>query len=456
MDNDHTDLDTRSQDPADLTQTQRVLTIMAQWKTGPNPPMRPGFFLGLEGPLFQTSTNLKSDGTCFPTQPFAIPAAFTCLNVLGDKPVHPGIASAKEGSDGALVTKETAQKSSDPRSAACLMGQGVSERHFETPLMLQSNGAFMTKRHILTFETYDDWDVGPMEAEYTVHNLPYGAALDTLAPMAFDTVEAFAFRGHGTLGAAIMDAFPKLAMIANYGVGFDTIDVAHATSKGIRVSNTPDVLTQDVADLVVGMVIAQSRGMVGASDWVRTGDWASKGAFGLQRKVSGRRVGIVGLGRIGRAVAQRLAPFECDLHYYARTAKDTPGWTHHKDIVALAGAVEILIVCVSGGPETISIVGKSAIEALGPEGLLINASRGTTIDETALLDALETGALGAAGLDVFLDEPQIDPRFLQLDNVLLQPHQSSGTVETRKIMGQLQRDNLAAFFAGKPLITPVN
>lgn len=253
-----------------------------------------------------------------------------------------------------------------------------------------------------------------------------------------------------------MDAFPKLGMIANYGVGYDTIDVAHATSKGIRVSNTPDVLTDDVADLAVGMVIAQSRGMVGASDWIRAGNWDKNGAFKLQRKVSGKRVGIVGLGRIGRAIADRLRPFGCELHYYARAPKDTPGWTHHTDIVALAHAVEIMVICVSGGPDTIEIVGKEAIEALGPHGLLINASRGTTVDEIALLDALETGALGAAGLDVFLNEPHINPRFFDLTNVLLQPHQSSGTIETRKIMGQLQRQNLAAFFAGQPLPTPVN
>ncbi|MFL4472124.1 2-hydroxyacid dehydrogenase [Tateyamaria armeniaca] len=314
----------------------------------------------------------------------------------------------------------------------------------------------MTKKPILTFETYDDWDAAPMEAEYQVYNLPHGASLDSLPAKAFQTVEAFAFKGHDALDARIMDAFPKLGMIANYGVGFDTIDVAHATSRGIKVTNTPDVLTEDVADLAVGMLIAASRGMIGASDWIRSGNWAKNGAYGLQSKVSGSRVGIVGLGRIGRAVADRLVPFGCDLHYFARQPKDTPGWTHHSDIVSLAGAVDSLIICVSGGPETVGIVGAEAIAALGPNGLLVNASRGTTVDEGALLAALESGALGKAALDVFLNEPDIDARFMALDNVLLSPHQSSGTVQTRKIMGQLQRDNLAAYFAGKPLLTPVN
>ncbi|RLJ58930.1 D-3-phosphoglycerate dehydrogenase [Litoreibacter meonggei] len=313
----------------------------------------------------------------------------------------------------------------------------------------------MTTRHILTFETYDDWDLVPMMADYTIYNLPHGAALETLPKEAFELVEAFAFKGHDTLGAQTMDAFPKLGMIANYGVGYDTIDVSYAASKGIKVSNTPDVLTDDVADLAVGMIIASSRDMTGAHMWVSSGNWAKNGAYPVQRKVSGKRVGIVGLGRIGRSVAERLQPFGCDLHYYSRSPKETHGWTYHADIVAMAAAVDILVLTLSGGPETAGIVGAEALDALGPEGLLVNTSRGTTINENALLNALEARTIRAAALDVFLNEPEIDPRFLALDNVLLQPHQSSGTIETRKIMGQLQRDNLAAYFAGKPLLTPV-
>jgi lactate dehydrogenase-like 2-hydroxyacid dehydrogenase len=314
----------------------------------------------------------------------------------------------------------------------------------------------MTKPTILTFETYDAWDQTPMEAEFMLYNLPHGASLDTLPAEAFETVEAFAFKGHDVLGAAIMDAFPKLGMIANYGVGYDTIDVAYATSKGIKVSNTPDVLTDDVADLAVGMVIAGSRSMVGAHQWITSGNWAKTGAYPVQRKVSGKAIGIVGLGRIGRAVAERMQPFGGDIHYYSRGPKETPGWTYHDDIVKMAAKVDILIVTLSGGPSTIGMVGAEALKALGPEGLLVNASRGTTIDEAAMLEALENRTIRSAALDVFENEPNIDPRFMALDNVVMQPHQSSGTIETRKIMGQLQRDNLAAFFAGKPLLTPVN
>lgn len=313
----------------------------------------------------------------------------------------------------------------------------------------------MTKPHILTFETYEDWDVGPMEAQYTVHKMPRSGTLSELPAEIIAKIEAIAFKGHSKLGPNIIDALPKLGMIANYGVGYDTIDVAHAASKGIKVSNTPDVLTDDVADLAVGMVIAQSRGMTGASQWIRSGNWAKNGAYPLQRKVSGKRVGIVGLGRIGRAVAERLQPFNSDIHYYSRAQKETPGWTFHNDIVSLAKSVDTMVVTLSGGPNTVGMVGKDAITALGKDGLLVNTSRGTTVCESSLLDALESGALGAAALDVFENEPNIDPRFMALDNVLLQPHQSSGTVETRKVMGQLQRDNLAAYFTGKPLPTPV-
>ena len=312
------------------------------------------------------------------------------------------------------------------------------------------------KPHILTFETYDEWDQGPLEATYVVHNLPHGGKVSDLSNDAIANIEAFAFKGHEKLGASTMDAFPKLGMIANYGVGYDTIDVAYASSKGIKVTNTPDVLTDDVADLAVGMVIAQSRGMVGASQWIKSGNWAQKGAYQLGSKVSGKSIGIVGLGRIGRAVAERLQPFGGEIHYYSRSAKETNGWTHHTDIVKMSAAVDILIITLSGGPDTIGMVGAEAIEALGPDGLLVNASRGTTVDEEALLHALETGVIRAAGLDVFENEPHINPRFLDLNNVLLQPHQSSGTIETRKVMGQLQRDNLAAYFAGQQLLTPVN
>lgn len=316
----------------------------------------------------------------------------------------------------------------------------------------------MTKPDILVVGAYADWDRDPMADAYTLWDVDSVAKPDPLASVPASVrarIQAIAFRGHDFLGFAVIDALPELKMIANLGVGYDTIDVCHALSRGIAVSNTPDVLTEDVADLGVGMMIAWSRNIPGAQAWITSGTWPKAGEFGLQRKVSGKRAGIVGLGRIGRAVANRLVGFNMSIAYFSRQPKDTPGWQHFDDLRALAEAVDVLFVCVSGGPATAGLVSADAIEALGRKGLLINISRGTTVDEPALLDALEEGKIAGAALDVYLNEPNIDPRFLALENVLLQPHQSSGTIETRQRMGELQRENLAAFFAGAPLITPI-
>ena len=196
--------------------------------------------------------------------------------------------------------------------------------------------------------------------------------------------------------------------------------------------------------------------MLQASDWARSGQWAAKGEYPLNRKISGGTAGILGLGRIGREIADRLAAFKMDIHYYSRSEKETPGWTYHATPGALAEAVDYLIIALVGGEDTAGIVSKDVIRALGPRGIVINISRGTTVDEEALIDALSSGGIAGAGLDVFLNEPNIDPRFYDLPNVVVQPHQGSGTVETRAAMGQLQRDNIAAFQKGEPLLTPVN
>lgn len=314
----------------------------------------------------------------------------------------------------------------------------------------------MTRPDILVCGSYPDWDRDALEAAYTLHPLPGSGSPADLPEDTRQKIRGVAFKGHGALTPAFIDALPGLEIIANFGVGYDTIDTAYAAQKGIPVTNTPDVLTDEVADLTVGMIVTRNRDLVGADAWVRSGRWATEGEFPLQRKTSGRSVGIVGLGRIGLAIGRRLEPFGMALHYHARSPK--PGgaaWTYHADLVAMARAVEILIICLPGGAATKAYVGRAALEALGPEGLLVNIARGTTVDEAALLDCLESGALGQAALDVFLGEPAIDPRFAALSNVLLLPHIGSATVETRKAMGALQRQNLAAHFAGEPLLTPV-
>ena len=270
------------------------------------------------------------------------------------------------------------------------------------------------------------------------------------------SIRAIAFKGHHSLTGAEMDLFPSLGVIANYGVGYDAIDIAAATARGIKVTNTPDVLNDDVADLAVAMLIAQCRNMVAGDALVRSGRWSAGESFPLNRQMSGSTVGIVGLGRIGREIANRLAAFKCEIHYTSRSEKETPGWTYHSSPVEMAKAVDVLVVALVGGKETEGHVSRQVIDALGPRGIVINISRGSTIDEGALLDALEEGRIAGAGLDVFLNEPKVDPRFLKLDNVHLQPHQGSGSVETRRRMAKLQLANIEAFLAGEPLQTPVN
>lgn len=269
-------------------------------------------------------------------------------------------------------------------------------------------------------------------------------------------IRAIAHKGHAPISGAQMDLFPNLALIANCGVGYDSIDVAAAQARGITITNTPDVLNDDVADLAVAMMLGFSRQIVKADAWVRQGTWAAGRELPLNRKLSGATVGIAGMGRIGRAIADRLAAFGMDIHYTARTPKDTPDWVYHADVVALAEAVEWLVVAVVGGPETRGYLSKEAIAALGPRGVVVNIARGTCVDEEALIAALEAGEIAGAALDVFYNEPHVDTRLIALGNVLLQPHQASSTVETRRAMSELQCANLAAFFAGEPLITPVN
>ena len=309
---------------------------------------------------------------------------------------------------------------------------------------------------VLAIGNYSDIDTVALESELAPVRVSGPGDIAALPADQRAAITAVAFMGHHPFSGAEMDLLPSIGLIANYGVGYDAIDVTAADARGIKVTNTPEVLNDDVADLAVALLIAQGRQMIAAEDWVRSGNWGAKGNFGLARKISGGRAGIVGLGRIGRAIADRLAAFNMDIHYTSRSEKDTPGWTYHADPVSMAKAVDYLIVALVGGPETENHVSKEVITALGPRGIIVNISRGSTIDEAALLDALESGAIAGAGLDVFLNEPQVDPRFLKLDNVVLQPHQGSATVETRAAMGQLQRDNVSAFLKGDALLTPVN
>ncbi|WP_374630982.1 2-hydroxyacid dehydrogenase [Pannonibacter indicus] len=314
----------------------------------------------------------------------------------------------------------------------------------------------MSKPHLLQVGPYPEWDQIPLDEAFTVHR--YFEAADKAAFLAEvgPQIRGIATRGELGANAEMIAACPNLEVISVYGVGYDAVDLNAAKARGIRVTNTPDVLTNDVADLGVAMMLVQSRGMIGAETWVKDGSWAAKGLYPLKRRVWGRKAGVLGLGRIGYEVAKRLAGFDMEIAYSDVSAKDYASqWEFIQDPVALAARSDFLFVTLAASAATRHIVGPKVIEALGPEGMLINISRASNIDEEALLNALESGKLGSAALDVFEGEPKLNPRFLKLDNVLLQPHHASGTIETRKAMGQLLRDNLTAHFAGKPLPAPV-
>ena len=310
------------------------------------------------------------------------------------------------------------------------------------------------KPDLLVIGSFYDWDIAAMAETFELHHVSPHVDPATLDETVRTSLRFATLKGHAPLDGTFMDAFPSLEIIANYGVGFDAIDVEAAKARNIRVTNTPDVLNDDVADLAVLLLLSRLRDSFGSERWVRDGNWPS-GDYPLQTKLSGAHIGILGLGRIGRSIADRLVAFGCRISYFARSEKETPGWTYHATPVALAGAVDHMVVVVVGGPDTEGLVNRDVLSALGPTGVLVNVSRGSVIDERALLDLLESGALGGAALDVFWDEPNIDARFHTLQNVTLLPHVGSATEETRRAMGRLVYDNLEAHRTGAPLPSAV-
>ncbi|SCM78112.1 Glyoxylate reductase [uncultured Pleomorphomonas sp.] len=304
---------------------------------------------------------------------------------------------------------------------------------------------------VLMVSPMPEWDLAPMREAYDLVDLPADGpdGLDTVAD-----ITALVTSGGRGADAALIAALPALKLIAVYGVGYDKVDLEAAARHNVAVTNTPDVLTADVADMALALALALARRVVDGDAFARSGAWATE-SMPLTASVSGRKVGIVGLGRIGEAIARRFAGFETEIGYWNRSPKPPSSWRAFPTPAALAAWADILVVAVAGGGDTVGLVDASTIAALGRDGLLVNISRGTTIDEAALIAALESGAIAGAGLDVFLNEPAIDPRFFRLGNVVLSPHQGSATVATRQAMGALVRANLAAHFAGEALPTAI-
>ncbi len=259
---------------------------------------------------------------------------------------------------------------------------------------------------------------------------------------------------HGGVPADLMNALPKLRMISNYGVGYDSVDVRTAVKRGIVVTHTPNVLNDDVANTAILLMLATSRNLLADNAYIRAGRWSIEGPAPLSSAVRGRKVGILGLGRIGMAIAEKLAVFGVVISYHNRSRRNVP-YRYFGDLEEMARDCDILICAAPGGQTTRRMINRSVIEALGPSGILINVGRGSVMDEPELIAALRDGRLGKAGLDVFANEPEVPPELLTLENATLLPHVASGTVETRDAMGDLAVENLIQFHATGKAVTPV-
>ena len=291
----------------------------------------------------------------------------------------------------------------------------------------------------------------PLKADYHCYDYHQARDKPTLLAEHGALVRGLVQGGGTQTPTSLLDALPKLELISVFGVGYDGVPVAYCRERGIKVTNTPDVLTDDVADVALGLILMTGRGFVRANRFVQAGEWEKRGSE-LTMKLSGRKVGILGLGRIGKAIGQRVAAMGMKVAYTGRKPQQVP-YEYVADLKALAAAVEFLVVACPGGEATRNIVNAEVLAALGKKGTLVNIARGSIVDEPALVDALKTGTIKGAGLDVFADEPHVPAELFAMDNVVLLPHVGSATRETRQAMGDLCKANLDAYFSGKGVLT---
>lgn len=293
-----------------------------------------------------------------------------------------------------------------------------------------------------------------MERDFTVHKLWQAKEPDTLLAEVGGRVRGIQAMHLNKTTAKLMDALPQLEIVACFGVGVDGVDLAAAKQRGLVVTNTPEVLNECVADLAMGLTVATVRRISLGDRYVRAGSWL-KGPLPFTRKVGGKTMGILGYGRIGKAIAKRAEAFGMHIVYHGRHEQPQVAHKYYASLTEMARDCDVLMVICPGGPATYHMVNAEVLEALGPEGTLINVARGSVVDEQALVKALADGSLGAAGLDVFESEPNVPEALLAMDQVVLQPHVASATHETRMAMGVLTADNLRAHFSGRPVLTPV-
>jgi lactate dehydrogenase-like 2-hydroxyacid dehydrogenase len=312
----------------------------------------------------------------------------------------------------------------------------------------------MTKPELLIASPMMPMIEEQLERHFTVERLYKAADKEKLLADFGPKVKALGATPGGKVDAALMQKLPKLEIIGSFGVGYDAVDAKWAGEHGIVVTNTPDVLNEEVADTALGLLLATIRQLPQADAYVREGKWLAK-PFPLTVTLQDRTVGVVGMGRIGKAIAKRLEAFNAPVVYHSRNKADGVAYKHYPDLKAMARDVDVLIVITPGGPATKHLVNKDVLEALGPNGIVVNVARGSVIDEQALIAALRDKKILSAGLDVFEDEPRVPQALIDMEHIVLLPHVGSASVHCRNLMGQLVVDNLVAWANGKPPLTPV-
>jgi lactate dehydrogenase-like 2-hydroxyacid dehydrogenase len=292
--------------------------------------------------------------------------------------------------------------------------------------------------------------------QFVLHHFETTHDLERLTPDVAAKVRGIAITYNTVRGdAKTLARFPKLEIVSSFGVGYDHVDAAYARDHNIMVTNTPDVLTEEVADIAMGLLIATLREFVKADRYLRAGQWQTAQFPLSPGSLRDRTVGVVGMGRIGQAIARRLEASQVPVVYHTRNPVTGLSYEHYPDLMEMAKAVDTLVVIVPGGPGTAKMINADVMKALGPRGVIVNVARGTVVDEQALIEALRSGTILAAGLDVFEREPNVPDELKAMQNVVLLPHIGSASVVTRNAMDQLVVDNLKAWFAGKPPLTPV-